>query len=180
LTLVVPRARIPARRCAGRTLRLTEALVICRSCLAEAPSDAGFCPECGVRLLLVCSACETPNAPGHRFCKRCGQPLAEPAADHTDAPRFTSPQAYTPRHLAEKIVTSRSAIEGERKLVTVLFVDVSGFTALSEALDPEDVHQVMDRAFELMLAEVHRYEGTVNQFLPCRCRCATSSPSTRP
>jgi hypothetical protein len=131
--------------------------VICRSCLAEAPSDAGFCPECGVRLLLVCSACETPNAPGHRFCKRCGQPLAEPAADHTDAPRFTSPQAYTPRHLAEKIVTSRSAIEGERKLVTVLFVDVSGFTALSEALDPEDVHQVMDRAFELMLAEVHRY-----------------------
>jgi class 3 adenylate cyclase len=60
----------------------------------------------------------------------------------------------------------RSApLEGERKQVTVLFVDVSGFTSLSERLDPEDVHRQMTRAFELMLAEVHRYEGTVNQFL---------------
>jgi class 3 adenylate cyclase/tetratricopeptide (TPR) repeat protein len=79
--------------------------------------------------------------------------------------RFTSPEAYTPKHLAEKILTSRSALEGERKQVTVLFVDVSGFTSLSERLDPEDVHGLMSRAFELMLAEVHRYEGTVNQFL---------------
>ncbi|MBI2467152.1 MAG: adenylate/guanylate cyclase domain-containing protein [Candidatus Rokubacteria bacterium] len=61
--------------------------------------------------------------------------------------------------------TSKSALEGERKQVTVLFVDVSGFTSLSERLDPEDVHRFMTRAFELMLAEVHRYEGTVNQFL---------------
>jgi class 3 adenylate cyclase/pimeloyl-ACP methyl ester carboxylesterase len=79
--------------------------------------------------------------------------------------RFALPHVYTPRHLAEKILTSRTALEGERKLVTVLFVDVSGFTALSERLDPEDVHTLMDRAFELMLGEVHRYEGTVNQFL---------------
>jgi class 3 adenylate cyclase len=79
--------------------------------------------------------------------------------------RFASPQSYTPKHLAEKIPTSRSALEGERKQVTVLFVDVSGFTSLSERLDPEVVHRLMTRAFELMLAEVHRYEGTVNQFL---------------
>ncbi len=78
---------------------------------------------------------------------------------------FASPQAYTPRHLAEKILTSKSALEGERKQVTVLFGDVSGFTSLSERLDPEDVHGFMTRAFELMLADVHRYEGTVNQFL---------------
>jgi class 3 adenylate cyclase/tetratricopeptide (TPR) repeat protein len=78
---------------------------------------------------------------------------------------FASPQSYTPKHLAEKILTSKSALEGERKQVTVLFVDVSGFTALSDALDPEDVHRLMTRAFELMLGEVHRYEGTVNQFL---------------
>jgi class 3 adenylate cyclase len=62
-------------------------------------------------------------------------------------------------------LTSKASLEGERKLVTVLFVDVAGFTALSERLDPEDVHQLMDRAFELMLGEIHRYEGTVNQFL---------------
>jgi class 3 adenylate cyclase len=67
--------------------------------------------------------------------------------------------------LAEKILTSRSALEGERKQVTVLFADVAGFTSLSERLDPEDVHGLMTGAFELMLAEVHRYEGTVNQFL---------------
>jgi len=82
-----------------------------------------------------------------------------------DRERFASPQAYTPQHLADKILTSRASLDGERKLVTVLFVDVSGFTALSEKLDPEDVHALMDRAFELMLGEIHRYEGTVNQFL---------------
>ena len=62
-------------------------------------------------------------------------------------------------------MTSKGALEGERKQVTVLFVDVSGFTSLSETLDPEDVHGLMTRAFELMLGAVHRYEGTVNQFL---------------
>jgi class 3 adenylate cyclase len=77
----------------------------------------------------------------------------------------TAPRSYTPRHLADKILGSRGALEGERKQVTVLFVDVSGFTSLSERLDPEDVHRMMTRTFELMLAEVHRYEGTVNQFL---------------
>jgi len=85
-------------------------------------------------------------------------------ASNPDA-RFASPESYTPRYLAEKILTSKSALEGERKQVTVLFVDVSGFTALSERLDPEIVHGLMTRAFELMLAEIHRYEGTVNQFL---------------
>jgi class 3 adenylate cyclase len=80
-------------------------------------------------------------------------------------PRFAAPEAYTPKHLAEKILTSKAALEGERKQVTVLFVDVSGFTSLSERLDPEEVHRLMRRAFDLMLAEVHRYEGTVNQFL---------------
>jgi class 3 adenylate cyclase/tetratricopeptide (TPR) repeat protein len=85
--------------------------------------------------------------------------------DQTRPSRLSSPGSYTPRHLAEKILTSRSALEGERKQVTVLFADVSGFTSLSERLDPEDVHAFMNRAFELMMAEVHRYEGTVNQFL---------------
>jgi class 3 adenylate cyclase/tetratricopeptide (TPR) repeat protein len=79
--------------------------------------------------------------------------------------RFESPHAYTPAHLAERILKDRSALAGERKQVTVLFADVSGFTSISEQLDPEDVHALINRAFELMLAEIHRYEGTVNQFL---------------
>src|SRR5439155_575144 len=101
---------------------------------------------------------------GQKFCGECGARLG--AAPETAAPaRFASPAAYTPRHLAEKVLTSRSALEGERKQVTVMFTDVSGFTAMSERLDPEDVHAIMDRAFEVILAAVHRYEGTINQFL---------------
>ena len=79
--------------------------------------------------------------------------------------REATPASYTPKHLAEKILTSKSAIEGERKQVTVMFTDVSGFTAMSEHLDPEEVHAIMDRAFEVILAAVHAYEGTINQFL---------------
>src|SRR5499427_969150 len=77
--------------------------------------------------------------------------------DHT-------PLAYTPRHLAEKILTSRSALEGERKQVTVLFADVAGFTTLAERLDPEVVHDIINRCFEHITAEVHRFEGTINQY----------------
>jgi class 3 adenylate cyclase/pimeloyl-ACP methyl ester carboxylesterase len=135
----------------------------CPRCQHETPSDAEFCPACGARLSIACAQCSTVNAADHKFCKKCGQPLAAEGEHGRGAAK--SPHAYTPQHLADKILTSRSALEGERKLVTVLFVDVSGFTAISEKLDPEDVHQLMDRAFERMLAEIHRYEGTVNQFL---------------
>ncbi len=84
------------------------------------------------------------------------------------------------RHLAEKILTSRAALEGERKQVTVLFVDVAGFTAMSERLDPEDGHAIMRRAFELMLADAHRYEGTVNQFLGDGIMAAAEVQPRRP
>ncbi len=138
----------------------------CPECRAESEADASFCTRCGARLERLCAKCRTPNAGDARFCKRCGQALeASPAPAIEPAPPFASPIGYTPKHLADKILSTRSALEGERKQVTVLFVDVSGFTALSERLDPEDVHRVMTRAFELMLGEVHRYEGTVNQFL---------------
>jgi len=75
-----------------------------------------------------------------------------------------APLTYTPRHLAEKILTSRSALEGERKQVTVLFADVAGFTTLAEQLDPEVVHDIINRCFEGITAEIHRFEGTINQY----------------
>ena len=62
------------------------------------------------------------------------------------------------------MLTTRSALEGERRQVTVLFADTAGFTALAEKLDPEDVHQIMDRCFELITGAVHRFEGTINQY----------------
>src|SRR5207249_71507 len=136
----------------------------CPQCQQDNPADARFCNGCGTRLVLTCPSCNQVNPPASRFCNGCGEKLGNPSAAPL-APRFAEPQGYTPKHLAEKILISKGRLEGERTLVTVLFVDVSGFTALSERLDPEDVHQLMRRAFDLMLAEVHRYEGTVNQFL---------------
>jgi class 3 adenylate cyclase/tetratricopeptide (TPR) repeat protein len=134
----------------------------CAACGSGNREERRFCARCGAPLVLSCPACGFVNEPNEGFCGGCGTALA---AAPLVAPSFPEPQAYTPPHLAERILTSRSALEGERKLVTVLFVDVSGFTSLAERLDPEDVHALMARAFELMLAEVHRYEGTVNQFL---------------
>jgi class 3 adenylate cyclase len=90
---------------------------------------------------------------------------APPAAAAPLAIPERAPLIYTPPYLAEKILASRTALEGERKQVTVLFDDVSGFTSISAQLDPEEVHQLMNRAFGLMLDEVHRYEGTINQVL---------------
>jgi class 3 adenylate cyclase/tetratricopeptide (TPR) repeat protein len=134
----------------------------CPDCQQENPPQAKYCLECGTRLTLTCAQCGMELPAGAKFCLECGQPVSGPSAGQSG---FTSPEAYTPKHLAEKILTSRSALEGERKQVRVLFVDVSGFTSLSERLDPEEVHRLMNGAFDLMLAEVHRYEGTVNQFL---------------
>ena len=132
----------------------------CTRCQNENPPQAKFCLECGAKLALICSKCGTELPPEAKFCFECGEPL-HPGAP----PPQLSPGNYTPKHLAEKILNSKNALEGERKQVSVLFVDVSGFTALSERLDPEDVHGLMNRAFDIMLGEVHRYEGTVNQFL---------------
>jgi class 3 adenylate cyclase/tetratricopeptide (TPR) repeat protein len=98
------------------------------------------------------SASAPPAAPG---TPKLAAPSTEPER---------APLAYTPPHLAEKILTSRSALEGERKQVTVLFADVAGFTTLAEQLDPEIVHEIINRCFEGITAEVHRFEGTINQY----------------
>jgi class 3 adenylate cyclase/tetratricopeptide (TPR) repeat protein len=130
----------------------------CPRCQQGNPVHARFCLGCGARLVLACSACGAELPAGARFCLQCGQAAAAgaPAA---------GPQAYTPKHLADRILTSKSALEGERKQVTVLFVDVVDSSWLAERLDPEDMHEVMDRVLRLMASTIHRYEGTVNQFL---------------
>src|SRR2546425_1974825 len=134
----------------------------CPRCQHEPPPGSNFCLECGARLALVCASCGTDFPAGSRFCNKCGAPVT---AGATPESRFASPETYTPRHLAEKILTSRSALEGERKLVTVLFCDIANSTALAERLGPEAMHTLLNAFFELALTEVHRYEGTINQFL---------------
>ncbi|MBI4588589.1 MAG: AAA family ATPase [Candidatus Rokubacteria bacterium] len=128
----------------------------CPRCQAQTREGVRFCEECGARLTLTCRSCGAEILPDKKFCGACGVPLAD---------RFTSPRTYTPPHLAEKILTSRSALEGEKKLVTVLFSDLAGSTALAERLGPEAMHALLNRFFDLALDEIHRYEGTVNQFL---------------
>jgi hypothetical protein len=112
----------------------------CTSCGFENASGIKFCGECGARLL-KCRSCGFDNAPGIKFCGECGKPLGE-IAQSAPPP---DPRSYTPKHLAEKILTSRSALEGERKQVTVLFADVKGSTELASELDPEEWHRIMDR-----------------------------------
>src|SRR5262249_23018811 len=88
-------------------------------------------------------------------------PTALPSA----SPQERAPLTYTPPHLAEKILTSRSTLEGERKQVTVLFADLKSSTELIEGLDPEEARTLLDPALHAMMDAVHRYEGTVNQVL---------------
>ena len=106
---------------------------------------------------------ENVYRPGTNFFDECGYDLQVPNKEKPSI-AYDRPQSYTPRHLADKILTTRASIEGERKVVTVLFGDVVNSTAIFEKLDPEDVHQVMDGCFRILMDEIHRYEGTVNQF----------------
>ncbi|KRT65268.1 MAG: adenylate/guanylate cyclase, partial [Candidatus Rokubacteria bacterium CSP1-6] len=138
----------------------------CPRCRHDLREGARFCDQCGAPLAARCSRCQGDLREGAKFCDQCGTPVATPASGGYPAPaaQFDAPRSYTPKHLAERILTSRTALEGERKQVTVLFADLQNFTGLSEQLDPEELHDLMNRLFEMMLAEVHRYEGTVNQF----------------
>ncbi len=139
----------------------------CPQCHSENPPDVKFCGYCGTRLPVVCPQCGTENPPGFKFCGECGSSLGASKAvlpPSEPAPPPT-PQSYTPPHLAAQILQSRSALEGERKQVTVLFCDLVGSTSLAERLGPETMHLLLNRFFELALSEVHRYEGTINQFL---------------
>ena len=134
----------------------------CPKCQFENPTDMRFCVECGAKLETICHNCSFANAPSFKFCGKCGHNLREARAP---APvDYSKPQTYTPKFLADKILTARQSLEGERKLVTVLFADVAGYTAISEKLDAEEVRQIMDGCFKILMDEVHRFEGTIDKF----------------
>ena len=140
----------------------------CPACQHENRGSARFCEGCGQRLEASCSSCGTELRAGAKFCDECGAATSATPRGRDEfspsAPSERSPSDYTPKHLADKILQSKSALEGERKQVTVMFADVKGSMELAEQLDPEDWHRILERFFEILTEGVHRFEGTVNQY----------------
>ena len=113
----------------------------CPQCQHDNPQGARFCNGCGARAELACAGCGQVNPSGSRFCNGCGAQLGDPASAGS-GPRFVSPESYTPKHLAERILTSKAALEGERKQVTVLFGDPKGSMELLANHDPEEARRI--------------------------------------
>ena len=133
----------------------------CPSCGFENPEGMKFCGQCASSLGRRCPQCGFANPSGFAFCGQCATPLTE----QPPTPRPQAPLSYMPSHLAEKILTSKTALEGERKQVTVLFADLKGSMELLADRDPEEARALLDPELERMMAAVHRYEGTVNQVM---------------
>jgi class 3 adenylate cyclase/tetratricopeptide (TPR) repeat protein len=143
--------------CCGRGVH-----VKCPRCQHENTERAKFCEECASPLTRKCANCGAQLSATAKFCPECAHPVH---VETSPPARFATPSAYTPLHLAEKILTSRSALEGERKQVTVLFADLKGSMELLADRDPEEARRLLDPVLELMMEAVHHFDGTVNQVM---------------
>src|SRR5262245_36374645 len=132
----------------------------CPRCQQENRAGRKFCSECGASPALACATCGFSNEPGEKFCGGCRTALVV-----TTTPQCAAPETYTAKHLAEKILTAKAALEGERQQVTVLFADLKGSMDLLADRDPEEARKILDPVLERMMVAVHRYEGTVNQVM---------------
>src|SRR5262245_17556197 len=133
----------------------------CPRCQQENPPQAKFCLQCATPFAIRCANCATQLPVAAKFCFECATPVSAAGPER----RLPLPEAYTPKHLAEKILTSKAALEGERKQVTVLFADLKGSMELLADRDPEEARKLLDPLLEHMMEAVHRYEGTVNQVM---------------
>jgi class 3 adenylate cyclase/tetratricopeptide (TPR) repeat protein len=143
----------------GMAERTGGAGVTCPRCQQPNPAGARFCEQCATPLGRTCASCGTSVSATAKFCHACAHPVADTGT------RSRSPESYIPKHLAEKILTGRRAIEGERKQVTVLFADLKGSMELIAHRDPEEARNLLERVVERMLDAVHRYEGTVSNVM---------------
>src|SRR5829696_9099821 len=144
----------------------------CPQCWFDNPVGMKFCGQCGAKLGSACPQCGAESPLEFKFCGECGFPrtplevaVSPPELARAPLRSAVAVQSYTPPHLTSQVLHSPSALEGERKQVTVLFCDLVGSTSLAERLGPETMHLLLNRFFELALSEIHRYEGTINQFL---------------
>src|SRR5438477_224762 len=126
--------------------------VTCTSCGAENDVGQKFCGDCGARLTAACPACGASNPPGRRFCGECGTSLTGVASDGSAGASLVAPAALPPA-------------TAERRLVSVLFADLVGFTSLAEGRDTEDTRELLSRYFDAARDVVERYGGTVEKFI---------------
>jgi double zinc ribbon protein/adenylate/guanylate cyclase family protein len=126
--------------------------MICPRCSAESPSGQKFCGECGTALAFVCPSCGTASSPGQKFCGECGTALAVAPEPGVSVPPVQEPNAH-------------SAPAAERRLVSVLFADLVGFTTLSESRDSEEVRELLARYFDTSRSLIERYGGVVEKFI---------------
>src|SRR5262245_8516025 len=143
----------------GRSRRWRDSVGLVHGCQGVLDAPPSSTKTCG-RSRMKCPRCQQANPPQAKFCLECATPVSAAGS----APR-PSPESYTPKHLAEKILTSRSTLEGERKQVTVLFADLKESMELLAERDPEEARQLLDPVLDRMMAAVHQYESTVNQVM---------------
>ena len=132
----------------------------CPQCGHENATESRFCEACAAPLVRVCAHCGSPASATAKFCAQCGHALTTAGNG-----RYSSPRNYTPQHLIDKILTTKAALEGERKQVTILFADIKGSLEMIAGRDVEDAQKLLHAVVELMIDAVHRYEGTVNSVL---------------
>src|SRR5437879_12689755 len=114
----------------------------CQACRHENPAQAKFCLECGTRLVVSCSNCRAELPPSAKFCLECGERLT-PSGTAMVSPS-ASPEAYTPKHLAERILTAKAALEADRKQASVLFADLNSSMELHNARGLEQARKSRD------------------------------------
>ncbi len=141
----------------------------CPACHAENPDKARFCLECGAKLARACANCGAELPAVAKFCLECGTKVEAPSAPPSEPARRESAaellKRLAPKEYAERLLGSKNRMAGERRTVTILFCDVKGSTAMGESLDPEDVLDIMNGAFEVLIPPVYHQEGTLARLM---------------
>jgi class 3 adenylate cyclase len=133
----------------------------CPKCQFENRDEAKFCGECGHNFEIACPKCGTDNRAGNKFCDECGYNLM---LGKETSDEILEKESLPPPTTSEKSSSDVAPIEGERKHVTVLFSDLTGYTAMSEKLDPEEVKEITSRIFGDISKIVGKYDGFIEKY----------------
>ncbi|MGD2145819.1 MAG: ABC transporter substrate-binding protein, partial [Anaerolineae bacterium] len=142
----------------------------CGKCGEENREAARFCVNCGARLVLVCPQCGIELPTSARFCDGCGAQVGLPPTEAEAEPTVAQAiperiRRLVPAEYADRLLRAAEHVSGERRMVTILCSDVQGSTAMAEQLDPEDVMEIMDGAFDVLIEPIYRHEGTLARLM---------------